>query len=182
MLSIRNVDASASTEVTSLCRSAHRFGGLDGVLHMTEVLMDGLTRNIVASHFEGTFGPKAVGAAHLHAALNCHCMSTSLLFSSLAGLFGGIGSACHGSACAYLLTLAQLATASGRMTHSFAPPPTLGEAGSAEVCKAPQRFPLLPSDYSSHSYVVLLSGHFWCIAGQSTASDEHVNGRFVAYS
>ena len=65
--------------------------------------------------------------------LSCVCLTVSLLFASVVGLLGNMGSSSHGSACAYLLSLAQLEVASGRMSHSLATPPTLGEAGSAEV-------------------------------------------------
>ena len=69
-----------------------------GVVHASGVLDDLLLRRMTAKHLTSAFTPKAIAAAHLHAASPAHLFSAFVFLSSIAALLGNVGQANYAAA------------------------------------------------------------------------------------
>ena len=97
-------DESAARAIAhSLCGDALR---LVGVFHAAHALADAVITNQHALNFCVTYGPKAHGAAALHAVFSRTPLDFFSLFSSIGGLLGSAGQAPHSAANAWLDTMA----------------------------------------------------------------------------
>jgi acyl carrier protein len=78
-----------------------------GVVHASGALDDLLLRSMTAKHLTSAFAPKAIAAAHLHAASPVDILSAFVCLSSIVALLGNVGQANYAAANSYLDGLAQ---------------------------------------------------------------------------
>ena len=86
---------------------------LRGVLHAAGLLRDMMHTRMSADDVSSVFGPKACGAAHLHAATLHAPLGSMVYYSSAASAFGSAGQANYAAANAYLDSLGGCRSAVG---------------------------------------------------------------------
>ncbi|QCN99964.1 SDR family NAD(P)-dependent oxidoreductase (plasmid) [Azospirillum argentinense] len=88
--------------VAAVAEVRRRFGRIDGVLHAAGVVRDGSLLSRTEEDVAAVFGPKALGAVNLDAAIGEAPLDVFVLFSSLAGQAGNRGQAAYAFANRFL--------------------------------------------------------------------------------
>ncbi|MFI9802959.1 type I polyketide synthase [Streptomyces sp. NPDC052301] len=101
---------------------------VDAVVHTAGTAEAGMLARTSLSDFAATVAAKALGAAHLHELLRERELDAFVLFSSIAGVWGGGGQAAYSAANAFLDGLAQHRRARGLAATAIAWGPW-GEGG-----------------------------------------------------
>jgi acyl transferase domain-containing protein/acyl carrier protein len=90
------------------------------VFHTAAVLRDGAMAHQTARDFSDVLGAKALGAWHLHQALEARPNVRLVLFSSVGAVFGAVGQGIYAGANQFLHGLAALRTSCGLLTTCVA--------------------------------------------------------------
>jgi acyl transferase domain-containing protein/acyl carrier protein len=93
---------------------------LRGIVHMAGVLADGVIDTMTAADLDQVLAPKVDGALNLHEFTRQMDLRMFVLFSSMAGVFGGPGQGNYAAANAFLDALAADRRASGLRASSIA--------------------------------------------------------------
>ncbi|MEU0486206.1 SDR family NAD(P)-dependent oxidoreductase, partial [Streptosporangium sp. NPDC006013] len=110
---------------------------LTAVVHTAGVRDDGMIPSLDEHRLATVFGPKADGAWHLHELTRDLDLAAFVMYSSMAGLFGGPGLGGYAAANAYLDALAQHRQAQGMPGLSLVWGPWAADAGmSGELTEA----------------------------------------------
>ncbi len=113
-------DVADRSQVQSLLASVPAERPLRAVVHAAVVLDDGVIGSLTPERLDGALAGKADAAWHLHE-LTAHLeLSAFVLFSSLAGIFGGPGQASYAAGNAFLDALAAHRRARGAVATSIA--------------------------------------------------------------
>ena len=147
-------DVSDRAQVQELLASIDPEHRLGAVIHCAGLLEDATVPNASAEQLARVFGPKVDAALHLHELTAALDLTHFVLFSSIAGVFGGAGQGAYAAANRCLDALAQARRAEGLAATSLAwglwseeNAATAG-ADAADVARvwrlAAQRFALLP--------------------------------------
>ncbi|HTA14861.1 MAG TPA: SDR family NAD(P)-dependent oxidoreductase, partial [Solirubrobacteraceae bacterium] len=113
-------DAADRRQLQELIDSIPAERALTGVVHAAGVLEDGLLDSISPQRLDRVLSPKVDGAVHLHELTRSMDLSTFVLFSSAAGVFGTPGQANYAAANAFLDGLAAHRRAQGMPAVSLA--------------------------------------------------------------
>ncbi|MFF3216099.1 type I polyketide synthase [Streptomyces sp. NPDC002886] len=110
-------DREALAEVLAAVPAEHP---LTGVVHSAGVLDDGVVGALTPERFDTVLAPKADAAWHLHELTRDADLSAFVVFSSIAGTFGGAGQANYTAANGFLDTLAAQRRTAGLPAVSMA--------------------------------------------------------------
>ncbi|MFI9154902.1 SDR family NAD(P)-dependent oxidoreductase [Streptomyces sp. NPDC053367] len=93
---------------------------LTAVVHTAGVLDDGVVSSLTPERVDRVLRPKVDAALHLHELTRDHDLAALVLFSSIAGSFGGMGQGNYSAANAFLDAFAQQCRAQGFPVQSMA--------------------------------------------------------------
>ncbi len=113
-------DVSDRGQLAELLASIPAERPLTGIVHAAGVLADGVIGSLDADHVERVFAPKLDAALHLHELTADLDLSAFVVFSSIAGTFGGAGQGNYAAANAGLDALAHHRHANGLAAQSLA--------------------------------------------------------------
>jgi acyl transferase domain-containing protein/acyl carrier protein len=113
-------DVSVREQLEALIASIPAEQPLSAVVHVAGVLDDGVVDSLSAERVDGVLAPKVDGAWHLHELTEHLDLSAFVLFSSLAGVLGGVGQASYAAANTFLDGLAAYRQARGLTGVSLA--------------------------------------------------------------
>ena len=99
-------DVSSAADVTRLFADMADFPPLGGVVHAAGVVDDGMLQQQTWPRFERVFGPKILGAWHLHQHTRSAPLDFFVMFSSMVSILGGPGQGNYVAANAFLDALA----------------------------------------------------------------------------
>jgi acyl transferase domain-containing protein/surfactin synthase thioesterase subunit/NADPH-dependent curcumin reductase CurA/NADP-dependent 3-hydroxy acid dehydrogenase YdfG len=116
-LYLEQVDVADGTSVSALMNRWQHFPPLAGVLHSAGVIDDALAHETTQARFWGVFGPKALGAWHLHQATQHMQLDFFVMVSSCSSVLGLLGQFSYAAANQFLDHLAHQRQASGK--HSL---------------------------------------------------------------
>ena len=100
-------DVSVREQLERLLDSLEERHPLGAVVHTAAVMDNGLIDALTPERVERVLGPKAQAAWHLHELTSNMALSAFVLFSSIAGLFGGPGQGSYAAANVFLDRLAE---------------------------------------------------------------------------
>jgi acyl transferase domain-containing protein/acyl-coenzyme A synthetase/AMP-(fatty) acid ligase/acyl carrier protein len=106
-------DVAEREQLASLIAAIPPQRPLQTVIHAAGVLDDGIVGSLGPARLQSVFGPKAEGAWHLHELTRELGLVELVLFSSVAGAFGGSGQANYAAANSFLDALAVRRQAEG---------------------------------------------------------------------
>ncbi|KND37993.1 hypothetical protein IQ63_08835, partial [Streptomyces acidiscabies] len=113
-------DVSDRDAVTELIAGVPQQHPLTAVIHAAAVLDDGTITSLTPERIDTVMRPKADAAWHLHEATAGLDLAAFILFSSVAGVFGGAGVAGYAAANSVLDAMAQQCAARGEPVVSLA--------------------------------------------------------------
>ena len=117
---IASCDVTDRDQLAQLIGSVPQEHPLSAVVHAAGVLDDGVVGSLTAERVDRVLAPKVDAALHLHELTEHLDLSAFVLFSSIAGILGGVGQGNYAAANAYLDALAAHRRAHGLTATSLA--------------------------------------------------------------
>ncbi|MHB1538019.1 MAG: SDR family NAD(P)-dependent oxidoreductase [Solirubrobacteraceae bacterium] len=116
---IRACDVSSREQLTRLLGSIGESHPLGAVVHMAAAFDNGMSGSLTAEQIDRVLAPKLDAAWNLHELTAAHDLTAFVLFSSIAGLFGGPGQANYAAANVFLDRLAEARRTDGLAATSI---------------------------------------------------------------
>ncbi|HEV7161830.1 MAG TPA: SDR family NAD(P)-dependent oxidoreductase, partial [Solirubrobacteraceae bacterium] len=117
---IAKCDVTSREDVAALLAAIPEGNPLGGVIHAAGTAENGLIASLDATRLDRVLAPKLDGALHLHELTEGLELSLFVLFSSVAGIWGGPGQANYAAANAFLDALAVYRRAHGLAAQAIA--------------------------------------------------------------
>ncbi|MFJ8677654.1 type I polyketide synthase [Streptomyces sp. NPDC093589] len=113
-------DVADREDLAALLATVDAAHPLTAVVHTAGVLDDGIVRSLTPERFDGVLRPKVDAAVNLHELTRDLGLSSLVLFSSIAGTFGGMGQGNYAAANAFLDAYATHCRAQGFPVQTMA--------------------------------------------------------------